>query len=218
MNCRPKIIPLLAILNSCWLLSLFVFCSPALADDWPQFRGPLRDNVSRETGLLKSWPVGGPKRRWISTSLGNGYSSPAVVADRIYILGLRDNTEWLLRLDTKDGRELWATRLGDAYLNEFGDGPRGTPTVNGGLVFALGGKGELLCADAATGKERWRAKFTELGGRIPGWGYSESLLVDDARVLGTPGGEQGAVVAFDLKTGNPSGKARISSTKRNTPP
>jgi len=182
---------------------LFILCGQVFAADWPQFRGPLRDNVSRETGLLKSWPKDGPKRLWLSTNLGSGYSGPAIVGERIYITGQRADAQWLLCLDAKDGKELWATRLGDPYQNEFGDGPRSTPTVRDGLVFAIGANGEMLCAAAATGKERWRVKLTELGGKVPGWGYSESPLVDGARVMSTPGGEKGAVVALDIKTGKP---------------
>lgn len=182
-------------------VGMVVICAMARADDWPQFRGPQRDGVSRETGLLKSWPVDGPKRAWLVTNLGNGYSSPSIVGEKLFILGQRNDAQWLFCLDTNDGRELWATRLGDPYQNEFGDGPRGVPTVSEGRVFALGANGELLCADAATGKEHWRMDLTELGGKVPGWGYSESPLVDGARVMITPGGEKGAVVALDIKTG-----------------
>ena len=181
--------------------SLLAVCNPCLADDWPQFRGPQRDGVSHETNLLKSWPEGGPKRLWLSTNLGAGYSGPAVVGEKIYIMGQRADAQWLLCLDAKDGKELWGTRLGEPYNNEFGDGPRGTPTVRDGLVFALGANGELLCAESATGKERWRTNLTALGGTVPGWGYSESPLVDGSRVVVTPGGEKGAVVAVDIKTG-----------------
>lgn len=182
-------------------LFFFIFTVCAFGSDWPQFRGPVRDNVSRETDLLKSWPEGGPKRLWLATSLGSGYSSPAVVQDKIYIAGVREGAEWLFCLNAKDGREIWATRIGELYTNEFGDGPRGTPTVSGGFVVALGGKGDVLCADAATGQERWRAQLTDMGGIIPGWGYSESPLVDGGRVLVTPGGAKGAVVALDAQTG-----------------
>ena len=180
---------------------LLAACDQSVADDWPQFRGPLRDGVSQETNLLKSWPEGGPKRLWLSSNLGAGYSGPAIVGEKIYIMGQRADAQWLLCLDAKDGKEFWATRLGDPYVNEFGDGPRGTPTVRDGLVFAIGANGELLCAEAATGKERWRANLTALGGAVPGWGYSESPLVDGARVMSTPGGEKGAVAALDIKTG-----------------
>jgi outer membrane protein assembly factor BamB len=177
--------------------------STVCADDWPQFRGPQRDNVSRETGLLNSWPEGGPKRLWLSTNLGAGYSGPAIVGEKLFILGQRADAQWLLCLEARSGKELWGTRLGNIYLNEFGDGPRGTPTVTGGRVFVIGANGEVLCADADTGKEHWRANLTELGGQVPGWGYSESPLVDGARVVCTPGGEKGAVVALDIKTGQP---------------
>ena len=115
--------------------------------------------------------------------------------------GQRADAQWLLCLAAKDGKELWATRLGDPYTNESGDGPRGTPTVRDALVFALGANGELLCAEAATGRERWRTNLTALGSTVPGWGYSESPLVDGPRVMVTPGGEKGAVVALEIKTG-----------------
>jgi outer membrane protein assembly factor BamB len=183
------------------LSSLLAVCNPCFADDWPQFRGPKRDGVSREINLLKAWSEGGPKRLWLSTNLGSGYSGPAIVGENIYIMGQRAAAQWLLCLEAKGGKELWATRLGDSYANEYGDGPRSTPTVRDDSVFALGANGELLCADSANGKERWRAKLTELGGKVPGWGYTESPLVDGARVVVTPGGEQGAVVALDLRTG-----------------
>jgi len=173
----------------------------AHADDWPQFRGPQRDGVSRETNLLKSWPEGGPTRLWLSTNLGAGYSSPAIVGERLYILGQRNGAQWLLCLDAKSGKERWATRLGTAYTNEFGDGPRGTPTVTGGRVFGIGANGEVVCAGADNGREHWRTNLIDLGGKVPGWGYSESPLVDGSCAVCTPGGEHGAVVALDTKTG-----------------
>ena len=186
------------------LASIFAaILGTAYAGDWPQFRGPQRDGVSRETNLLKSWPEGGPKRLWLSTNLGAGYSGPAVVGEKLFIMGQRADAQWLLCLDAKNGTERWATWLGDAYTNEFGDGPRGTPTVTGGRVFGIGANGEVLCADADSGKEHWRANLIDFGGTVPGWGYSESPLVDGPRVIVTPGGEKGAVVALDIKTGQP---------------
>jgi outer membrane protein assembly factor BamB len=99
------------VLNPSLLAALFATgLGTALADDWPQFRGPQRDNVSRETGLLKSWPEGGPKRLWLSTNLGAGYSGPAIVGEKIYLMGQRADAQWLLCLDAKNGKELWATR------------------------------------------------------------------------------------------------------------
>ncbi len=189
-------------MNTQLLLSILLLpCGHGFADDWPQFRGPLRDGVSRETGLLKSWPSGGPKRLWLASTLGAGYSAPAIVAGKLFIMGQRDDAQWLLCLGANDGRELWATRLGATYTNDFGDGPRGTPTVAGGSVFALGANGELLCVSAADGKEQWRVKLADFGGKIPAWGYSESPLVDGDRVVVTPGGEKGGVVALEAKTG-----------------
>lgn len=101
------------------LLAVLVLCDQSFAADWPQFRGPQRDGVSHEANLLKSWPEGGPKLLWLSTNLGAGYSSPAVVGRKLYTIGQRGGAQWLLCLDAKDGKEIWATRLGDPYAKEI---------------------------------------------------------------------------------------------------
>src|SRR5262245_3498581 len=142
------------------LIAVVSMLAPAaFAADWPQFRGPERDGVSRETGLLKKWPKDGPKLLWTAKTLGEGYSGPAVVGDRLYILGTHDNAEHRFALAVKDGKELWKVKLGPVFTfkgNEWGKGPRATPTVADGLVYALGGGGELVCVKAADGTEVWR--------------------------------------------------------------
>ncbi len=169
--------------------------------DWPQWRGPNRDDVSKETGLLKEWPEGGPKRVWMFENAGHAYSGPAIVAGRLYTMGTRDNAEILLALDASTGQEFWATPLGSILENSWGVGPRSTPTVSGGQILALSGKGNLACVGAADGKIIWQKKLTTLGGKVPGWGYTESVLVDGDRVVCTPGEAQGAVAALNKKTG-----------------
>jgi outer membrane protein assembly factor BamB len=119
----------------------------------------------------------------------------------VFIMGQRSDAQWLICLSAEDGKELWATRLGAIYTNDFGNGPQGTPTVADGSVFALSASGDLLCASAADGKEQWRVNMSNFGGKFPGWGYSESPLVDGDRVAVTPGGEKGGVVALEAKTG-----------------
>jgi outer membrane protein assembly factor BamB len=185
-----------------------------LAADWPQWRGPDRDDVSKETGLLASWPKVGPKLVWTFKNAGVGYSGPAVVGGRLYTLGARGDTEYLLAVDVASGQELWAAKIGPTFTfkgNQWGDGPRSTPSVDGGLVFALGGQGILICADAATGQERWRkdlpkdmaAEVNPIGGEPNkiGWGFTWSPLVDGEHLICVPGGPQGTVAALDKKSG-----------------
>jgi outer membrane protein assembly factor BamB len=176
--------------------------SLAIANDWPQFRGPNRDDVSTETGLLKQWPEGGPKRVWLFDNAGMGYSGYSIVGGKLFTLGTRDGKEILLALDADTGKELWIANVGDILGNGWGDGPRGTPTVDGDRIYALSGTGNLVCAQAADGKVLWTKSMTELGGKRPGWGFTESPLVDGKLVLATPGGDKGTMAAFDKMTGD----------------
>jgi outer membrane protein assembly factor BamB len=186
------------------LAALLVTLSlPALAGDWPQWRGPNRDESSTETGLLKQWPASGPKRVWLFENAGQGYSGFAVAAGKLFTLGTRDGKEVLLALDANGGKELWAAPLGDILGNGWGDGPRSSPTVDSDRVYALSGKGNLVCVQAATGKVLWTKSMQEVGGKTPGWGYAESPLVDGKLVLATPGGDKGTMAAFDKMTGAP---------------
>jgi outer membrane protein assembly factor BamB len=199
------------------LLAVAVLTLPLLAADWPQWRGPNRDGVSKETGLLKTWPKEGPKLLWTFKNAGVGYSCPAVVGDRLYTMGGRDADEYLFCLDVKDPktiRELWSVKLGPIFtfdFNQWGAGPRATPTVDGPLVYALGGQGELVCVAAADGREQWRKSMPkDLNGQVNkegggpeniGWGYTWSPLVDGEQLICTPGGPDGTVAALDKKTG-----------------
>lgn len=173
----------------------------AAAHDWPQWRGPDRSDVSKETGLLKTWPAGGPKRVWLYEKAGNGYSGPAIANGKFFTLGTRDGKEILLVLDASTGKELWTANLGSVLPNNWGNGPRGTPTVDGDRVYAISGLGDVVCVAVADGKLVWKNSLTGLGGEQPKWGYTESVLVDGDRVLCTPGGSKGAVAALDKATG-----------------
>ena len=183
--------------------AIVLFSVPALAADfdWPQWRGPNRDDVSKETGLLKSWPAGGPRRVWMYENGGNGYSGPAIVGGKLFTLGTRDDSEILIALDANTGKELWFAALGGILQNGYGVGPRGTPTVDGNRVYAMSGKGNVACVDIGDGKVLWQQGMTAIGGRTPGWGYTESVLVDGDHVICTPGGERGTLAALDKKTG-----------------
>ena len=174
------------------------------AGDWPQWRGPSRDGKSTETGLLKQWPAGGPPLAWKTTGLGAGYATVSVAKGVIYTAGDKAGDGFVLALSEKDGKSLWSAKLGKAGAPGWGGfaGVRGTPTVDGDLVFAIGQYGEIAAFETATGKEVWRKDFTkDFGGKIPEWGFSESALVDGDKLVFTPGGEKGAIVAVNKQTG-----------------
>jgi outer membrane protein assembly factor BamB len=171
--------------------------------DWPQWRGPDRTDISKETGLLKSWPSGGPRLLWTFRDAGAGYSSPAVVGDRLYTMGADDKTEFLFAIDLKTQKKAWSAEIAPRFPHAKGNGPRGTPTVEGDLVFGIGGQGTLVCVRAATGEKVWSKDLKkDFGGEMmSSWGYSESPLVDGDKVVCTPGGNKGALVALNKKTG-----------------
>ena len=192
---------------------------PAFAADWPQYRGPNRDGHSKDTGLLQEWPKDGPRLAWTFEQLGVGYAGPAVVGDRLYTCGGRGGDDVLIALDLKGGapKELWTVKIGPLFTwkgNTWNAGPNVMPTVDGDAVYALGGFGDLVCVEAATGKERWRVNLPrDLGGEVNpigggledptpiGWGYSAAPLVDGDKLICIPGGKQGLMAALDKKTG-----------------
>jgi outer membrane protein assembly factor BamB len=183
-------------------LALSLLALKISALDWPQWQGPDRDNVSKEVGLLKDWPKDGPKRVWLYENTGLGYGGPAILKGTLYINGTRANAEQLIAIDVATGRELWSAPIASILKNGWGDGPRGTPAADGEHVYTLGGQGTLICANAKDGKVLWKKTMDELGGKIPGWGYTESVYVDDKNVYCTPGGSKGALAALNKSNGN----------------
>jgi outer membrane protein assembly factor BamB len=175
------------------------------AADWPQWRGPQRNGLSKETGLLKEWPKEGPKLLWQVRDIGFGYSTPAVVGTRLYLLSNKGmDNEFVQALEIKDGKQAWARRLGKVGPNEKVNypGARSTPTVDGELLFALGSDGDLACLETASGKEKWRKNLrTDFGGTPGWWAYSESPLIDGDVLVCTPGGKKATLVALNKKTG-----------------
>lgn len=171
--------------------------------DWPQWRGANRDGISKETGLLKEWGKDGPQIVWKASGAGRGYSSLAVSNGRIYTMGLRGDKEFIVAFDVKTGKEVWATQNGNAFRNDRGDGPRGTPTIEGDRLYALGGDGDLSCLDVKTGKVIWTMNVLQkFGGSNPRWGISESPLIMGEKVLVNAGGSGASVVAFNKKDGS----------------
>ena len=170
--------------------------------NWPQWRGPNRDGVSKETGLLKQWPAEGPPLLWKASGAGRGYSSFSVANGRLYTMGLRGDREFVIAFDIANGKEAWATPHGAAFRNDRGDGPRGTPTVDGDRVYALGGNGDLSAIEAKTGKLIWSKNvLKEFGGSNITWGISESPLVLGNKVLVNAGGRNASIVALNKADG-----------------
>jgi outer membrane protein assembly factor BamB len=188
------------------LLGVLAFSigSTARAEDWPQWRGIHRDGKSPETGLLKSWPEGGPKLLWTARNLGGGYTTPSVVDGHIYGMGYRGDEEVIWALDAATGKEIWSSATGPANRDVgYAEGPRCTPTVDGDRLYTLGAGGNLAAVERKTGKVRWKKEFVaDFGGKMmSGWGFSESPLVDGDRLVCTPGGPQGTMLALNKLTG-----------------
>lgn len=183
------------------VICLFI-CAVASAADWPQWRGPNRDGISAETGLLDSWPKGGPPLVWKTKGLGEGYAGSSIVHGRLFTQGQRGDKEFVLAIDANTGKELWRVETGRAFHEQRGHGPRGTPTVDGDRLYALAADGTLVCLEAATGKKIWGFNIVErFRSDAPHWGISESPLVEGDRVIVTPGGSGAAVVALDKMSG-----------------
>ncbi len=199
---------MLTLLRPCLTLvaiSLFVLFEKTPAADWPQWHGPDRTNRSKETGLLKNFRQDGPKLAWLSEELGLGYSGPAVAQGVLYILGTdpkANNRENVFAIDTRTGNILWKTPIADFLDNNWGGGPRSTPTIDSNLLYALSANGELVCLNTKTGEKIWGVSFTrDFGGEIPSWGYCESPLVDGNALIVTPGGKKGTMAALNKMTG-----------------
>src|SRR6266498_1159499 len=171
--------------------------------EWPQWRGPNRDGISKETGLLKQWPAQGPPLVWKMAGAGRGYSSMAISNGRLFTMGLRGDREFVIAFDTATGKQAWATPNGNAFRNDRGDGPRGTPTADGDKVYSLGGEGDLSCIESGTGRLVWSINvLRKFGGSNITWGISESPLVIGEKVLVNPGGPGASIVALNKKDGS----------------
>lgn len=176
--------------------------------EWSRWRGPAGDGLSRETGLLDSWPAEGPPLAWRTKGLGGGYASVAIAGGKIYTLGERGSRTSLICRKVEDGSEVWQTEVGG------GDGPNCTPTVDGELVFGLTHGGDLFCCNAGTGELIWTKSFTrDFDGQVPTWGYSESPLVDGDWLICTPGSREALLVALDKRTGEVQWKTEVPAGK-----
>jgi outer membrane protein assembly factor BamB len=184
------------------ILSVIALNAQAPSGDWPQWRGPERNGISRETGLLSQWPRSGPPVVWSAAMLGAGYGSIAVQGERVYVQGMRNRQSVVSALNRADGKLLWVRNIGAAREDGRGSGPRSTPTVEGDRLYALTENGDLACLRAADGTVVWQKNILkEFGGRNISWLISESPLVDGNMVIVTPGGRGAGMVALDKMTG-----------------
>ncbi len=190
------------------ILSLCIACSSSVsgavaaerAHDWPQWRGPDRDGKSPDVGLLKRWPSEGPRLVWKRTGIGVGFSSVAVSGSVVYITGHSGNDLVITAFDMNGG-QVWKTVHGPGWRKNY-PGSRGTPTVEGGNLYIMSGPGLVGCYDAKTGAKKWTVNVTrDFGGRTPGWGYAESVLIYGNAAVVTPGGRN-CIVALNKLTGD----------------
>ena len=201
------------------LVGAFLLCvPPSIAEDWPQWRGPHRNAVSAETGLLNSWPEKGPQLDWHATGVGTGYASLAVSGGRLFTIGKKDEKASgkqegenpgkivLSAWNSETGTPLWSRQIGMTARI-----PCSTPTADGDRVYALEPDGHLFCLRADSGEEIWQKDFIKefAGRKMSGRGYGESPLIDGDRLICTPGGPDGAIVALDKRTGTVIWKTKL---------
>lgn len=216
-------------------LLLCLGSSSLRADDWPQWLGPQRDGIWRETGILKEFPASGPKIRW-RVPINMGYAGPAVANGRVYVMdrqvakpdsesrdpfqrGVIPGNERLLCLNEADGQIVWKREYDCPYTVSYPAGPRATPLVAGGKVYTLGTEGHLHCFDAATGRKLWSRELKkDYNIETPLWGFSAHPLLDGQKLICLVGGEGSVAVAFDKDTGKELWKALSAKEPGYAPP
>ncbi len=180
-------------------------CVAAYGADWPQWRGPHRDGISAETGLLAEWPKDGPPLVWHAKDIGDGYSTPAVVGDRLFVISNEGmDNEYVQCLNAADAKQVWSTTIGKVGPNQGPQypGARSTPTVDGNVLYVLGSDGDLACLDTDSGDIKWTKNLrSDFDGKPGKWAYAESPLVDGEKLVVTPGGADATIVALDKKNG-----------------
>jgi outer membrane protein assembly factor BamB len=210
-------------------LIVLAACAPAFALDWPQWMGPNRDGVWDEDAIVESFPAGGPKKLW-SAGIGAGYAGPSVAGGRVFVLDRQvapgeknpdgiPGSERLVCLDERSGRVLWERKWDAFYTIDYASGPRATPTVHDGFVYALGAEGHLECFRAENGESVWRRELkTDFKCNAPTWGFAGHPLVHGDTLICLVGGTGTTCVALDRKTGREKWRALSSSQAGYCPP
>jgi outer membrane protein assembly factor BamB len=217
------------------LFFLISLAGAARADDWPQWLGPQRDGIWRETGIIERFPTGGPRVRW-RTPIGRGYAGPAVVGNRVYVVdrivptgtkppadpfarGRIPGTERVLCLDDSTGTVLWKHEYDCPYEISYPSGPRANPLIADGKVITFGAMGDLICLNAANGNVIWSKNFVrDYGSSLPMWGFAAHPLIDGDRLICLAGGDGCEVVALDKNTGAEIWRSLSSSRIGYCPP
>ena len=182
------------------VLWLTLLCRSVDAADWAQWHGPKRDNLSTAKKLLKQWPPSGPTLLWSVDGLGKGYSTIAKADDSIYITGMVGKQGILSRIDLK-GNLIWQKPYAPEWYNSL-PGSRSTATIHNGFAYVMGGLGDVVCLDAKTGQVKWSVNtFEKFSGKLPTWGFAESLLIDKEKIFCMAGGANASIVALDKNTG-----------------
>ena len=182
--------------------------APLCADDWPQFLGPQRDGIWRETGILEKFPEGGPKKLW-SAKIGGGYGGPSVAGGKVFVADYSKNddvgVERVVCFDAKTGAELWATRYPVSYKipGGYSSGPRCTPLIDGEFVYHVGAMGDLMCLALKDGEKIWSKNFVaDYKAKVPIWGFASHPILDGDKLICVTGGTaENLVIAYDKKTG-----------------
>jgi len=197
-NSRNKLILSFIFMN----VILGMNMTPAKAQDWTQWRGPNREGVVKQTGLNLDWSQKKPSLAWTFRQAGSGYSSPAIVGTTLYCMGA-DGSDFAFAVDTKSGNLKWKQNLGQQFVEDRGNGPRGSLTVDGDKLYLIRSGGHIHCLSAADGKMLWQKDFrNDFNGKLmSNWGFTESPLIDGNLVICTPGGKEGTMIALDKNTG-----------------
>lgn len=207
---RRQLIPL--------IVGVLSLAAAVRGEDWPRWGGPSRNAVSSETGLLQSWEQEGPPLAWRIKDIGQGMGGIAVSDGRIYTTGDVDGTSWLFALQEANGKQIWKAKIGRGGTPGFifkPAGPRSTPTIQDDWIYVLGQYGELVCFTLG-GEEVWRTDYIEdLGGVMPKWGFSESPLIDQDKIICVPGGPQATMVALAKETGKPVWEVQVPAGEFN---
>ena len=186
------------------LIAAVAVCLPGLirAGESLQFRGPNRDGIFDETGLMKEWPAAGPPVAWVATGLGQGYSSVSVTKDAIYVPGMLGEDQGHVSVLDLHGKIVKQIAYGKETLDKQAPGPRSTPTIDGNRLYLMSGLGVVYCIQIPEGDLLWQVDVPKrFDAKPPQWTYAESLLVDGDRLICTPGGKDASVVALDKMTG-----------------
>ncbi|MEQ8791287.1 MAG: PQQ-like beta-propeller repeat protein [Pirellulaceae bacterium] len=195
--------PLLSLLLLLAIPTLLV-AEEAAQDAWTGWRGPNRDGISPDTGLLRDWDATPPKLLWMSDGLGKGYAGVSLAGGRIYTTGNLPDGQSVIALDAADGGVLWTRAVTDDVPRHGYDGSRCTPTIDGDRLYVVASSGAIICLRAADGEILWSKDFRKewSGKMMSGWGFSECPLVDGDLVLCTPGGPDATIVALNKLTGD----------------